>query len=273
MVADPYARRAALVRETAEIAHAVVDGDDVGPDLLALLARHVGADTTTLSVDLGLDLVHPVPRVLVHGDDLTEVERARWRELLPTHPYARYLASRPTLTTRMTECVVPEDVWGSQVYEELLAPRGMRYQAAATLGSGPTTMTLVCLWRETHDFDDAALEVVEGVRAAVHDAVLLRRRLVGLADPAQPRSDWSGGPDEVRLTPRQLEVVVLVARGLTNAQIGRRLSISERTVRKHVEDLFERVGCASRSQLAAWWSRGGAFATSTDPPAAPILEP
>ena len=76
------------------------------------------------------------------GDDLTETERARWRELLPTHPYARYLASRPTLTTRMTECVVPEDVWGSQVYEELLAPRGMRYQAAATLGSGPTTMTL-----------------------------------------------------------------------------------------------------------------------------------
>lgn len=273
MVADPHDRRAAMARETAEIAHAVVDGEDVGPDLLALLARHAGADATTLSVDLGLDLVRPVPRVLVHGDDLTEAERARWRELLPTHPYARYLASRPTRTTRMTDCVVPEDVWGSQVYEELLASRGMRYQAAAVIESGPSTMTLLCLWRETHDFEDEALEVVEGVRAAVHDALLLRRRLEGLTDPAELRAGWSGRSQEVRLTPRQHEVVVLVAHGLTNAQIGRRLSISERTVRKHVEDLLERAGCTSRSQLAAWWGGGGASATWTDLPSAPILDP
>jgi DNA-binding CsgD family transcriptional regulator len=57
----------------------------------------------------------------------------------------------------------------------------------------------------------------------------------------------------VRLTPRQRQVAALVEAGLTNQQIGHRLGISARTVRKHLEDIFELTGATSRTQVAVWW--------------------
>jgi pimeloyl-ACP methyl ester carboxylesterase len=59
------------------------------------------------------------------------------------------------------------------------------------------------------------------------------------------------------LTPRQLEVAALVAEGLTNRQIAQRLGIEERSAEGHVERIRLRLGVTSRSQIAAWWARGG----------------
>jgi predicted ATPase/DNA-binding CsgD family transcriptional regulator len=56
---------------------------------------------------------------------------------------------------------------------------------------------------------------------------------------------------------RQAEVAALVATGLTNAQIAARLSISERTAEWHLEELRNRLGFSSRSQVAAWAVREG----------------
>jgi DNA-binding CsgD family transcriptional regulator len=50
-----------------------------------------------------------------------------------------------------------------------------------------------------------------------------------------------------QLTSRQWELLRLVAAGHTNGQIGRRLSISEATVRKHLEHVFERLQVTSRT--------------------------
>jgi pimeloyl-ACP methyl ester carboxylesterase/DNA-binding CsgD family transcriptional regulator len=59
------------------------------------------------------------------------------------------------------------------------------------------------------------------------------------------------------LTPRQLEVAALVAEGLTNRQIAQRLGIEERSAEGHAERIRLRLGVTSRSQIAAWWARGG----------------
>lgn len=53
------------------------------------------------------------------------------------------------------------------------------------------------------------------------------------------------------LTARQREVAVLIASGLTNGQVATELGISEKTVEKHVGDLFDRLHVRSRSALAA----------------------
>jgi DNA-binding NarL/FixJ family response regulator len=50
-----------------------------------------------------------------------------------------------------------------------------------------------------------------------------------------------------RLTPRQKELLRLVAAGHTNTQIARRLGISEGTVRTHLENIYERLGVSSRT--------------------------
>ncbi|GAC1507281.1 MAG: hypothetical protein NVS1B3_07560 [Candidatus Dormibacteraceae bacterium] len=58
-----------------------------------------------------------------------------------------------------------------------------------------------------------------------------------------------------KLTRRGLEIARLVALGLTNRQIAQHLSLSERTVEWHVDQILNRFGYSSRSQLAAWVGR------------------
>jgi DNA-binding NarL/FixJ family response regulator len=62
------------------------------------------------------------------------------------------------------------------------------------------------------------------------------------------------------LSPRELEVARLVARGLTNKQIGETLYVSERTAENHVQHILVKLGFSNRSQIAAWSS-----AVSTPP--------
>jgi DNA-binding NarL/FixJ family response regulator len=56
------------------------------------------------------------------------------------------------------------------------------------------------------------------------------------------------------LTPRELEIVLHVARGLTNRQVSTELSISERTAGNHVAKILKKLGLNSRSQIASWVS-------------------
>jgi DNA-binding CsgD family transcriptional regulator/class 3 adenylate cyclase len=71
--------------------------------------------------------------------------------------------------------------------------------------------------------------------------------------PASPAGEHAlPAPAAVPLTPREREVAVLLARGLTNRQIGAALVISAATAERHVVNIFNKLGFHSRSQLAAW---------------------
>jgi DNA-binding NarL/FixJ family response regulator len=58
-------------------------------------------------------------------------------------------------------------------------------------------------------------------------------------------------PRPYALTPRELQILHLVAGGLSNPEIGRRLFVSPRTVSTHLEHILAKAGCSSRAQLAA----------------------
>jgi DNA-binding NarL/FixJ family response regulator len=57
------------------------------------------------------------------------------------------------------------------------------------------------------------------------------------------------------LTPRELDVLRLVAQGLTNPDIAGRLYLSQHTVRRHVANILRKLGLSSRSAAAAWGVR------------------
>jgi DNA-binding CsgD family transcriptional regulator len=61
---------------------------------------------------------------------------------------------------------------------------------------------------------------------------------------------------ESPLSPRELEVARLVARGLTNKQIAETLFVSERTAENHVQHILVKLGFSNRSQIAVWSSEG-----------------
>ena len=54
------------------------------------------------------------------------------------------------------------------------------------------------------------------------------------------------------LSARELEVALLIARGLTNRQVAEELVISERTASTHVTHILNKLGFSTRSQVAAW---------------------
>jgi DNA-binding NarL/FixJ family response regulator len=64
----------------------------------------------------------------------------------------------------------------------------------------------------------------------------------------------NGGVDEdsVRLTPRERDVIDLIAEGLSNQAIGKRLSISTHTVKSHVRNIMEKLTLHTRLQIAAY---------------------
>ena len=71
----------------------------------------------------------------------------------------------------------------------------------------------------------------------------------------QLQAQLTAGPaGDSPLSPRELEVARLVARGLTNKQIGQTLYVSERTAENHVQHILTKLGLRNRSQIAAWAS-------------------
>ena len=59
------------------------------------------------------------------------------------------------------------------------------------------------------------------------------------------------------LTPREKEVAVLIARGLTNREISRQLVLSERTVDAHVDHIRQKLSIRVRAQIATWITSRG----------------
>ena len=81
----------------------------------------------------------------------------------------------------------------------------------------------------------------------VDELEAVRRRL-GRGGPVD-------GPEA--LTPREREVVALIAEGLTNAELAGRLYISPKTAAVHVSNVLAKLGMASRTEVAAWAIREG----------------
>jgi DNA-binding CsgD family transcriptional regulator len=90
-------------------------------------------------------------------------------------------------------------------------------------------------------------------------------RLAGAPDRAADADPAVGS--ELPLTRREREVAGLIARGLTNRQIGAQLFIAERTVDTHVGRILDKLGCTSRAQVAAIVTAAAAVTTAA--PASP----
>jgi DNA-binding NarL/FixJ family response regulator len=95
-------------------------------------------------------------------------------------------------------------------------------------------------------------------------AVVLVGEVVGrlipswtLADPAASAETPPTPGRAHPLSPRELEVAVLIARGLTSKEVGTRLSIEKGTVDKHLEHIKDKLGINSRPQLAVWLMERG----------------
>jgi DNA-binding NarL/FixJ family response regulator len=83
------------------------------------------------------------------------------------------------------------------------------------------------------------------------------RLLDEIRDGLTTRTPTSRQADEPAVTPRELEILQLVAEGMSNREIGRKLHITEGTVKNHVHNALERLHMDNRIQAAAYIVRQG----------------
>lgn len=182
--------------------------------------------------------------------------------------------------------------WGPEgvLWTERLHAEHLRWRWAAQVDP-PAADELVAAWRRTEEAAEASgnvyelarvrLRLVEVLRAAgdadaaraVGDLAREAARRLG-AQPvldaltalgAQPRraagASGSGGSAAAgaapALTPRETEILALVAAGRSNGEIGRQLFISTKTVSVHVSNILGKLGAAGRTEAAALARRDG----------------
>jgi two-component system, NarL family, response regulator LiaR len=106
-----------------------------------------------------------------------------------------------------------------------------------------------------------SLEIYGGLVAAVFSALgiwlgLTLTRRKAQSQPVIRQGTTGGGPfiadekriNELGITPRELEILGLIATGLSNREIANRLFVSENTVKTHSSRLFDKLGAKRRTQ-------------------------
>ena len=107
--------------------------------------------------------------------------------------------------------------------------------------------------------DTEPADLVRAVRAVVAGDALLSPRVTRrlIEEFATRAKDPATVPDLARLTDREQEVVALVAGGLTNDEIARRLTMSGATAKTHVSRAMVKVGARDRAQLVVFAYEAG----------------
>ncbi|GAP53762.1 transcriptional activator protein SolR [Arthrobacter sp. Hiyo6] len=139
---------------------------------------------------------------------------------------------------RISDLVSDLQLRRTRTYQEAFRPLGIDRQfSMLTARPGPTSMRAWALVRNRKDFNDRELETARQVQT-----------MLRLLDRAQRDSNCSPRVrgEQYSLTAREQEIMLLSGRGLTARATGHLLGVSPRTVAKHLEHAYAKLGCTNR---------------------------
>jgi DNA-binding CsgD family transcriptional regulator len=154
--------------------------------------------------------------------------------------FARHAAEHPLIAhhahtgdpgpLRLSDFAGPRALHRLGVYADFYRPLGVEHAVCVALPLRRSTIVGIAFHRATRDFDDDELAFVRRARPALAMAV----RDAAVVAPQD------------RLTRRESEVLRRVARGESNGEVGLALRISRRTVEKHLEHVYRKLGVTGR---------------------------
>lgn len=200
------------------------------------LSGLVGSDLTTLSV-CDLDTNH---RSVVSDSPgaISARQIQVFDHYFEEHPLVHAHGRRPGVGTRRIADVVPDEVFReTPLYNDYYRPIGIRHAMALPIYVDHHLLVSFVFNRSGAAFADRELELAEAMRP--HLANLYR--LAGQV-PA---------PAAAPLTPREREVLEWVAAGKTNRDIAALVGAKPRTVEKHLERIYQKLGVETRTAAAA----------------------
>lgn len=103
-------------------------------------------------------------------------------------------------------------------------------------------------------------QILDAVRRVAAGELYLPPAAAGtLVRALQQGGGTAAAPAAAPLSARQMDVLALAARGLSDGEIAGRLVLSESTVRVHLHHIIEKLGAADRAEAIAWYERNRAL--------------
>jgi DNA-binding CsgD family transcriptional regulator len=216
-------------------------GEGLPPSLLADLMGQIRCEAISLErYDSGRQAYG-----LLQATDDDPGPSEDWVQVMWTHYWDCQHCSYPGRTGDLRSVVKPSDFYSARqwhssgMYIDCIRPQGVEHYLMLALpeppepAAGPGPYLRLVLFRGPGpDFSERDRALLTLLRPHLHQAYL---------DAERRRHPVP------RLTPRQNDLLYLVAAGHTNNQIARRLGISEATVRTHLENIYERLNVSSRT--------------------------
>jgi DNA-binding CsgD family transcriptional regulator len=239
-----------------QLLHAVADAGD-GLEAFAraavdALPALVASEITTLSrCDLGSGRrrVVAMPVAAIGAEDLACFDR-----YFRTHPLVRYHADQHGAGAhRISDSLPFARFRHTELYSEYYRRIGIDHVVALPVHRDQATLVSLVLNRRGRDFSDRErdlLDLVGGPLSRLYLKALAleaaRSELPGMAPEAR---GWrTPGP-----TPREVEVLRWLAAGKTDREIAALLGCSHRTVQKHLEHLYVKLGVETRTAAVMRW--------------------
>lgn len=189
------------------------------------------------------------PTGAINSPQVQTFERLAYQHPLINH-YARTRESRPR---KISDFLSLTEFRRLDLYQEFFRDVALTYQMAVTIPSANAMVIGIALNRARRDFSERDRSVLDLVRPHLVQAyrnIAERGALRERAEAAEQALWAQSATVLASLTRREHEILVLVGDGKTNPQIAGRLSISPRTVQKHLEHVYDKLGVRTRTAAA-----------------------
>ena len=202
------------------------------------LPKIVASELTTFSV---CDLQSGVRRVVSFPENaLSTADQQSFNRLIHTHPLVRYHASHANGGAWRISDSLPMNAFKQQeLYADYYRRIGVDHVVAVPIVSNQQVVMSFVLNRAGRDFSDSECQLLNRLQPALANLY----RFASMAARLSLKQ-------VVSITPREREVLRWVGAGKSDAQIGVILGLSTRTVQKHLENAYVKLGVENRTAAA-----------------------
>ena len=214
------------------------DADSFARHVVNGLPKVVASELTTLSI---CDLQSGVRRVVSFPDHaICAADQQCFNRLIHAHPLVRYHSCHPDGGAwRVSDSLSINAFKRQELYADYYQRIGIDHVVAVPIVSNRQMVISFVLNRAGRDFTDGECQLLNRLRPAL--ANLYRMTLMTARLPRQPH---------ITLTPREREVLRWVGAGKSDAQVAAILGLSTRTVQKHLENSYVKLGVENRTAAA-----------------------
>lgn len=153
---------------------------------------------------------------------------------MPEHPLIRQHAAGDRRARRLSDATSMRRFRRSSLCGEFFRPAAIEHQLTLGLEGPPDRLVSIIVNHAKRDFSEDQLLLAELLRPPLQAAELAVKRAAARA----------------ALTPRERDVLDMVARGATNAAVADALIVSPGTVKKHLDNIYAKLGVTSRTAAA-----------------------